>query len=116
MPLNQRVPSRTAGKPLASPFCEGRLLKDRKIHPMQDGWMEGRKADQPSSIEERIVAVCLHVGLLQQQFASVIGESREALNDYEHGTAVLLRVLTTIVQKLQVNGVSVETGVGTMQG
>ena len=78
--------------------------------------MEGRKADQPSSIEERIVAVCLHVGLLQQQFASVIGESREALNDYERGTAVLLRVLTTIVQKLQVNGVSVETGVGTMQG
>jgi len=37
-PLNRTIPPRDMWKPLACPFCGGRLLKDGKIHKFQHGW------------------------------------------------------------------------------
>lgn len=38
-PLNRTIPPRDVWKPLACPFCGGRLLKDGQIHTLQRGWM-----------------------------------------------------------------------------
>jgi hypothetical protein len=37
-PLNRTIPPRDVWKPLACPFCGGRLFKDGKLHTVQHGW------------------------------------------------------------------------------
>ena len=37
VPLNRTSPVRDAWAPLACPFCGGRLLKDGRIHTLQQG-------------------------------------------------------------------------------
>jgi uncharacterized protein YbaR (Trm112 family) len=37
--LNAEIPRRSVWEILACPFCNARLLKDGKIHTLQNGWM-----------------------------------------------------------------------------
>jgi len=39
IPLNRTIPSRDAWASLSCPFCDGRLLKDGRIHTLQQGWV-----------------------------------------------------------------------------
>lgn len=38
VPLNRMIPARAVGSTLACPLCEARLLKDGKLHTLQEGW------------------------------------------------------------------------------
>jgi hypothetical protein len=38
-PLNTTIPSRDVWQTLACPFCGARLLKDGKIHTLQNDWV-----------------------------------------------------------------------------
>ncbi|HEV8715625.1 MAG TPA: hypothetical protein VGX03_22705 [Candidatus Binatia bacterium] len=38
-PLNDTIPPHDVWRVLACPFCGARLLKDGKVHTLQNGWV-----------------------------------------------------------------------------